>query len=66
MGPKKKSFSEWYDYVLKEGEFIDVRYGVKGMVVYRPRGMAIVSRLYQMFESDLKERGHQQVLFPLM
>ncbi|MEM0097262.1 MAG: proline--tRNA ligase [Conexivisphaerales archaeon] len=66
MGPKKKSFSEWYDYILKEGEFIDVRYGVKGMIVYRPRGMVIISKLYQIFESDLKERGHQQVLFPLM
>jgi len=64
--PKKKSFSEWYDYVLKEGEFIDVRYGVKGMIVYRPRGMAVVSRLYRMFEEDLKKRGHEQVLFPLM
>ncbi len=64
--PKKKSFSEWYDYVLREGGFIDVRYGVKGMIVYRPHGMSIVSKLYQEFESDLKERGHLQVLFPLM
>jgi len=64
--PKKESFSEWYDYVLSEGGFIDVRYGVKGMIVYRPRAMSIISKLYQAFESDLKKRGHQQVLFPLM
>ncbi len=63
--PPKKDFSRWYDYVLKEGGFIDVRYGVKGMIVYRERGMDVIDRLYSIFEAKLKERGHKKVLMPL-
>lgn len=63
--PQKSTFSAWFDAVLKEGEFIDIRYGVKGFIVYRPNSMSIVKGLYHMFESELKKNNHAEALFPL-
>lgn len=63
--PQKRTFNEWYDYVLFNGELIDQRYGVKGTVVYKPRAMEIIGSLYSIFESKLEERGHKKFLFPL-
>ena len=63
---KEKDLSAWYDEVLKRAELIDVRYGVKGFVVYRPNAMRIVKRIYDMFERELELRGHQPMLLPLV
>jgi len=63
--PQKADFSAWFDAVLKEGEFTDIRYGVKGFIVYRPNSMSIIKGLYRMFESGLKEKNHAEALFPL-
>ncbi|MDP8023077.1 MAG: proline--tRNA ligase [Nitrososphaeria archaeon] len=63
--PNKKDFSQWYDYVIYNADLIDIRYGVKGTVVYKPEAMDIIDSLYSLFESKLKERGHKKYLFPL-
>ena len=63
--PSKKNFSRWYDYVIYNADLIDIRYGVKGTVVYKPKAMEIIDSLYSLFESKLKERGHKKYLFPL-
>jgi prolyl-tRNA synthetase len=63
---KAKDFGQWFDFMLEEAQLIDSRYGVKGFVVYRPNGMRICKRIYQMLEKELEGKGHQQVLFPLV
>ena len=66
-GPRKSDdFGKWFDYVLSEAELLDVRYGVKGFVVYRPNAMKIVARIYRMLEGELERAGHRQVLFPVV
>jgi prolyl-tRNA synthetase len=63
---KTKEFSRWYDEVLVKAELIDIRYGVKGFVVYRPNAMLIVRKIYDMFEEELMKKGHRQMLLPLV
>ncbi|MGC9209385.1 MAG: aminoacyl--tRNA ligase-related protein [Nitrososphaeria archaeon] len=63
--PSKKNFSEWYDFVIYNADLLDIRYGVKGTVIYKPHAMEIVDSLYQLFERRLVMRGHRKYLFPL-
>jgi prolyl-tRNA synthetase len=63
---KEADLGAWYDEVLKRAELIDIRYGVKGFVVYRPNAMRIVKRIYEMFEDELESRGHLPMLLPLV
>lgn len=63
---KGSDFSEWFDSILESAELIDSRYGIKGFVVYRANAMRICKRIYGMLERELEEKGHQEVLFPLL
>lgn len=63
---KKENFSEWYDLVLERAELIDVRYNVKGFIVYRPNIMSIIRRVYEVLEDFLIDKNHKQTLFPLV
>ena len=63
---KTKEFGKWYDEVLARAEMIDIRYGVKGFVVYRPNAMTIVEKVYSWFEGELKKKGHRKMLLPLV
>jgi prolyl-tRNA synthetase len=63
---KFKQFGEWYDLVSEKAELADVRYGVKGFVVYRPNLMHIVREIYETLERHLEATGHRAMLFPLL
>ena len=65
MPDKHKNFSEWYTEILTRAQLIDIRYGVKGAIVYLPNAMDIVDRIFQMFEEELRKTGHRKVLFPV-
>ena len=63
---KFRQFGEWYDQVSEKAELADVRYGVKGFVVYRPNLMHIVKQIYETLERHLVAAGHREMLFPLL
>lgn len=63
---KEKEFSEWYSEILERAELVDIRYNVKGFVVYRPNLMRIINLVKEELERGLTENGHQQVMFPLV
>jgi len=63
---KEKNFSEWYSLVLEKAELVDIRYNVKGFVVYRPNLMRLINLVRDELERGLMETGHQPVLFPLV
>jgi prolyl-tRNA synthetase len=63
---KFKQFGEWYDLISEKAELADVRYGVKGFVVFRPNLMHIVRAIYETLERDLIASGHKAMLFPLL
>ena len=65
--PKKSdNFSEWFDGVLQRAELVDIRYNVKGFIVYRPNIMFIIRRVYQILEDFLIKKNHRPALFPLV
>lgn len=62
-----KQFSEWYDWVLREGEIYDYgRYPVKGMGVWMPYGFRIRENIVTIVRRLLNSTGHEEVLFPLL
>ncbi len=63
---KTKHMSEWYDRVLLEAGIIDIRYGVKGFIVYMPYGMMIMKNIIKLYEEELEATGHKPVLFPVV
>jgi len=62
----KSNFSDWYNAVIKEAELCDIRYGVKGFVVFMPWAVLTMNKMYEMYETELQKRGHQPALFPAL
>ena len=63
---KKANFSEWYSRILSLAEIVDIRYGLKGFVVYRPYGFRMLRTITRFFEEELERRGHEPALFPVL
>jgi len=62
-----KNFSEWFDWVLREGEFYDYgRYPVKGMGVWMPYGFRLRQNTVTLIRRLLDSTGHEELLFPLL
>ncbi|MEM4165733.1 MAG: proline--tRNA ligase [Candidatus Bilamarchaeaceae archaeon] len=62
----KSNFSEWYNQLIKEAELCDIRYGVKGFVVFLPWAVMTMNKMYEMYEKELQKRGHVPALFPAL
>jgi len=63
---KKSDFSEWYNTIIKEADLCDIRYGVKGFVVFMPWAVMSMNRMFDMYECELQKRGHVPALFPAL
>ena len=61
-----ENFSEWYSEILERAEIYDVRYPIKGCGVYLPYGFKIRRYTLDILRRLLEERGHEEVLFPLL
>ncbi|HDI06635.1 MAG TPA: proline--tRNA ligase [Candidatus Aenigmarchaeota archaeon] len=64
LNAKKEDFSEWYLQILEKAELIEDRYNVKGFNILRPWLMEIIDKIYEIWEEELKNKGHKKVLFP--
>lgn len=62
----KSDFSKWYSEIMKTADLVDLRYDVKGFVVYRPWLMRMAKELYSTWEAELEKRGHSPTLFPVV
>ncbi|MFH1393507.1 MAG: proline--tRNA ligase [Candidatus Micrarchaeota archaeon] len=62
----KSDFSEWYNTITKDAELCDLRYGIKGFVVFRPWSVMTMNRMYAMMEEAVERRGHVPALFPAL
>ncbi len=63
---KREDFSEWYTQVVQKAELADIRYNVKGFVVFRPWAVQTMNRMFQLLEVELERKGHLPVLFPAL
>ncbi|MBU0591650.1 proline--tRNA ligase [Candidatus Micrarchaeota archaeon] len=62
----KSNFSEWYNTITKDAELCDLRYGIKGFVVFMPWSVMTMNRMYSMMEQALEKKGHVPALFPAL
>jgi len=63
---KEEDFSIWYHKVLEEAGIVDLRYPVKGMVIYRKWGLFIIRQMQRYLEKMLEDVGHEPCLFPVL
>lgn len=63
---KEDDFSNWYHRIIEEAELIDMRYPVKGMLIYRRWGLYIIREMQRYLEKELEKAGHEPVLFPVL
>jgi prolyl-tRNA synthetase len=61
-----ENYSEWFHKVIAEVPIYDTRYPVKGTGVWTPFGFKIRKAVTQIIREELEERGHDEVLFPLL
>lgn len=66
MDIPKSNFSEWYNTIIKEAELCDIRYGIKGFVVFMPWSVLSMNKMYDMYERELQSKGHVPALFPAL
>lgn len=62
----KSDFSEWYNTITKEAKLCDLRYGIKGFVVFMPWAVMTMNRMYSMYEKEVESNGHVPALFPAL
>ena len=63
---KKDDFSEWYTQLIEQAELADVRYGIKGFVVYREWAQVTIEKMYRSMMDALDRKGHMPLCFPTL
>lgn len=63
---KSKDFPDWYDRALSLGDIVDVRYPVKGMMIWRPYGFKALKLMLGIMEKLLDDTGHEEAYFPML
>jgi len=63
---KKDNFSEWYTEIIKKAELGDIRYNVKGFVVFQPWSVLSMEKMYKCLEKVLQRKGHKPYFFPTL
>ena len=66
MKSKKAEFSEWYTEITKEAGLCDLRYNVKGFVVFMPWSVTSMKKMYAIYEKELEQKGHKPAWFPAL
>lgn len=66
MKLNKSDFSEWYNTITKEAKLCDLRYGIKGFVVFMPWAVMTMDKMYAMYEKEVQSTGHVPALFPAL
>jgi len=63
---KEKNFSEWYTEIVKRAELADLRYNIKGFIVFQPWSVLSMEKIYDYLEQALQKKGHRPYWFPTL
>ncbi|MFV2016220.1 MAG: aminoacyl--tRNA ligase-related protein, partial [Candidatus Heimdallarchaeota archaeon] len=63
---KATNFNEWYNEIIRLAQLVDMRYGVKGFIVYREWSTISIKKIFQAFEDLLDVDGHSPTIFPIV
>jgi len=61
---KEEDFSSWYTELINKAELADIRYNVKGFVVYREWATITIKKMYAKYEELLEKNGHLPLIMP--
>jgi len=61
---KDEDFSAWYTEILTKAELADIRYNIKGFVVYREWATISIKKMYAKYEEMLEENEHLPLIMP--
>ncbi len=63
---KKENFSEWYTQIVQKAELADLRYNIKGFVVFQPWAVLSMEKMFYYLEKTLQKKGHSPYWFPTL
>ncbi|MDP1729162.1 MAG: proline--tRNA ligase [archaeon] len=61
---KNENFSQWYTEVIEKCELADIRYNVKGFLVFQPWSVLSMEKMYALYEKALQKKGHKPYWYP--
>jgi prolyl-tRNA synthetase len=61
---KEEDFSGWYTELIKKAELADIRYNIKGFVVYREWSTISIKKMYAKYEKCMEDHGHLPLIMP--
>ena len=61
---KEEDFSGWYTELINKAELADIRYNVKGFVVYREWATITIRKMYKKYEDLLEKKGQLPLTMP--
>ncbi|MBY8990276.1 MAG: proline--tRNA ligase [Candidatus Lokiarchaeota archaeon] len=61
---KEEDFSGWYTELITKAELADIRYNIKGFVVYREWATITIRRMYRKTEDLLDKKDHLPLTMP--
>jgi len=61
---KKDNFSEWYSQIIQKAELADLRYNIKGFLVFQPWSVRTMEIMYDYLEKALQSKGHEPYWYP--
>ncbi len=64
--PKYDDFSNWFTTIVQKAELGDIRYNVKGFVVFQPWSVLSMEKMYKYMEKALQKKGHKPYWFPTL
>lgn len=63
---KDENFSEWYTEIVQKAELADLRYNVKGFLVFQPWSVLSMEKMFYYLERTLQRKGHKPYWFPTL
>jgi len=63
---KEKKFSEWFTEIIQKAELADIRYNIKGFLVFQPWSVIAMEKMYDILEKILQKKEHQPYWFPTL
>ncbi|MFH1802340.1 MAG: proline--tRNA ligase [archaeon] len=63
---KAEDFSKWFSEIVQKAELGDLRYNVKGFLVFQPWSVLCMEKMYHYFNKTLQRKGHEPYFFPTL
>ncbi len=63
---KNENFSEWYSDIVQKAELADLKYNIKGFLVFQPWSVMPMEKMFAHLEKALQRKGHKPYFYPTL